>query len=57
MAKYEIKWTRELWLKVTIEAESEQHAIDKFWDGEFDNEQQYGSEIQQDIDIREEEQY
>ena len=51
MAQYEIKWTRELWLKVTIEAESEQQALSKFWDGEYENPQLYGSEIQDDIDI------
>ena len=53
MAKYEIKWTRELWLKVTIEADTAQEAEVKFWEGDFENEQQYGSEIQNDIDIEE----
>jgi hypothetical protein len=51
MAKYEVSWTRELWLRVTIEADSLEQAEQKFWDGEFENEQQYGSEIQQDVDF------
>jgi hypothetical protein len=53
MAKYEIKWTRELWLKVTIEADTAEQAEAKFWEGDFENEQQYGSEVQEGIDIEE----
>lgn len=51
MAKYEVSWTREQWFRVTLEADSPQQAEDKFWAGEYENEQQYGSEIQNDIDI------
>ena len=34
MKNYELKWTEELWKKVTIEADSEEQAREKFFAGE-----------------------
>lgn len=53
LSKYTVEWTREQWWRVTIEAGSQELALEKFWLGEYDNEQQYGSEIQEGIDITE----
>lgn len=53
MAKYQFEWTRERWLRVVIEAENQEQAEQKFWGGDYDNEQQFGEEIQPDIDIKE----
>ena len=55
MPKYQVEWTREQWFRVSIEAANEDEAIEKFWEGEYENEQQYGSEIQEGVDVKEEE--
>ena len=49
--EYEVRWTREQWFKVEIQADSPEEAQEKFWNGEYENEQEYGAEIQEDIDI------
>jgi hypothetical protein len=51
MINFEIRWTREQWFKVSIEAENQEQAEAKFWEGNYQNEQMYGSEIQEEIDI------
>jgi hypothetical protein len=49
--EYEVRWTREQWYKVSIEADSPEDAQTKFWNGEYDTPEMYGSVIQEDIDI------
>jgi hypothetical protein len=51
MINFEIRWTREQWFKVSIEAENQEQAEAKFWEGNYQNEQMYGSEIQEEIDV------
>ena len=51
--QYEIKWTLEKWLKVTITAESEEQAREMFWAGEHGEPTQYGAEIQEGVDVEE----
>jgi hypothetical protein len=51
MAKYEVHWTLERWFKVEIEAESREAAEHKFWVGEYENEQMFGTEIQEGITV------
>lgn len=53
MATFEIEWTHERWFRVRIEAKDAQEAEAKFWGGEYENEQEFGQEIQQDVDIKE----
>lgn len=53
MPKYQIEWTHERWLRVSIEADSIEQAEQKFWEGDYENEQEFGQEIQQDVDIKE----
>lgn len=55
MAKFVIEWTEESWNRVTIEADSIEQAREKFWEGDFDMDtcKEYGSEIQQNIDVSE----
>ncbi len=52
MSSYEIKWTDELWYRVVIEAENQDDALDKFAIGEYENEEMFGTEIQDSLDIR-----
>ena len=52
MASYEIKWTDEQWFRVIIEAESQNDALLKFSRGEYENEDLFGQEIQDSLDIR-----
>jgi hypothetical protein len=55
MPKYEIQWTDELWYKLTVEAESEEIALDKFLSNEYDlgDADLFGSELQDSITIEE----
>ena len=53
MAKYEIRWTREQWFKVEIEATDPKQAESNFWQGEYENEQMFGSEIQDSVEVME----
>lgn len=53
MAKFQIEWTREQWFRVEIDAENKVVALAKFWEGEYENEQQFGSEIQEHLDVKE----
>jgi hypothetical protein len=52
MAKYELKWTEELWTRTIIEADSKEDALEKFWSQHFDGEV-YGGEIQEGVDVEE----
>ncbi len=52
MSSYEIKWTDEMWYRVVIEAENQDDALDKFAIGEYENEEMFGTEIQDSLDIR-----
>ena len=51
MSKYKVSWTREQWFYVTIEASDKDVALAKFWEGDYENEQMFGSEIQEGVDI------
>jgi hypothetical protein len=37
MSEYKVEWTNEEWFKVTIEAENEEEAMEKFWRGDYDS--------------------
>lgn len=52
--KYEIKFTEEMWNRLIIEAESEKQARDKFFSGEWDDEEasNIGGEIHPDIELK-----
>ena len=52
MSSYEIKWTDELWYRVTIEAENADDALDKFSVGDYENEEMFGAEMQDSVEIR-----
>lgn len=49
--EYEVRWTREQWFKVEIQADSPEEAQEKFWNGDYQNEQEYGAEIQEGLDV------
>lgn len=53
MPKFEIAYTEEVWKKVVVEAVDEDVAMQKFWNGEFDEPEITGFEIQEGIDIEE----
>jgi hypothetical protein len=50
MPTYEIKWTREQWFSVQVEAADPEQAEAKFWEGDYENEQMFGSEIQDNVE-------
>ena len=50
MPTYEIKWTMEQWFSVQIEANNSEQAEAKFWEGDYENEQMFGSEIQDSLE-------
>lgn len=53
MPKYEIEWTEEYWFRVKIEANTEQEAMDKWSNGDYNQElDPYGVDIQDGVDIR-----
>lgn len=51
--KYLVSWTEEDWYNVTIEADSLDEAMEKFWGHEFDEAdvRHTGTEIQDSIEI------
>lgn len=53
MSNYVVSWTEETWYRVNIQANSEQEAREKFWNGDFDMDEskETGAEIQDGIDI------
>lgn len=55
MSKYRIEWTDEIWYAVDVEAESEQDALDKFSNREYDlgDADIIGSEMQNSITVEE----
>lgn len=53
MGKFQIEWTREEWYRVTIEADNEEQAREKFWEGEYENEKKFGAEIQDGVEVKE----
>lgn len=53
MPKYQVEWTREQWFRVTIDASDPDVALAKFWEGDYENEQMFGSEIQEGVDVKE----
>jgi TolB-like protein len=55
MAHYVVDWTREVWYRSKIEADSLEEAREKFWSGDYDDELDdiFGSEIQDSVEIRE----
>jgi hypothetical protein len=56
MPKFEIEWTEESWYRITIEADSEEKALE-LWNTcdypEYDDLKPYGGEIQDGVDINE----
>lgn len=54
MPKYKVQYTYERWYNVIIEADSREEAERKFHEGDFENEQLYGGELQDNYDITEE---
>jgi len=53
MATYRVEWTREQWFYANIEADNEQEALAKFHGGEYENEQMFGAEIQDSVEVTE----
>jgi hypothetical protein len=53
MSKFRVEWTREQWFYVEIEADSPEQAKEKFWEGDYENEQMFGSEIQDGVEAHE----
>ena len=53
MPKYRIEWTEEVWRRVTVEAESQEDALTRLIEGEFDDVEPYGFETQDSVDITE----
>lgn len=53
MGKFKIEWTEEVWNQITVEADSEDDAREKFWSGELDFEvvNITGGEIQDSVEI------
>ena len=53
MARFKIEWTEEVWNQITVEADSEDDAREKFWSGELDFEvvNITGGEIQDSVEI------
>ena len=54
MAKFQISWTEEYWFKATIEADTEQEAMDIWQDNAYPSAgklEPYGFEIQDNVDI------
>lgn len=53
MPKFQVEWTREQWFRVEIEATDEEVALAKFWEGDYENEQMFGAEIQDGVEVSE----
>lgn len=53
MAKFKVDFTLEKWYQADIEADSKKEAEEKFWAGEYTNEQHYGGEIQEGPNFKE----
>lgn len=55
MATYNLKWTEEVWYSANVEADSEEDAYNKLFEGEidYDSADAYGGEIQDGVDIEE----
>ncbi len=54
MAKYKVNYTIERWYAVEVEANSEEEARQKFYDGEYeDDSRDIGSELQDSVQIEE----
>ena len=53
MPIYDVSWTEELWYNARIEAEDEQHAQERLFDGSFVWPEPYDSEVQDSIEIEE----
>jgi hypothetical protein len=53
--QYTVSYTVEKWRRVVIEAESEEQAREKFWAGEFDFDEveEFGTEVQDGVDVEE----
>ena len=49
--EYEVRWTLEKWYKVSIEADSPEEAEQKFHEGDYENEQVYGAEVQDSVEV------
>ena len=53
MAKFQIDWTEEVWRRIVVEAESQEEALTRLIEGEFDYVEPYGGETQDSVDITE----
>jgi len=54
MARYKVNYTIERWYAVEVEANSEEEARQKFYDGEYeDDSRDIGSELQDSVQVEE----
>jgi hypothetical protein len=51
MAFYKVDWTEEQWYRVVIEAENQDEALEKFSMNDYENEEMYGAETQDSVEI------
>jgi|TARA_R110000822_G_scaffold309580_2_gene439535 hypothetical protein len=51
MPKYKVDWTEEQWFRTTIEADSKEDALNKFWEIEYSQGEMYGAEIQDSVEF------
>lgn len=55
MPTYQVEWTREVWYRSQVEAETLEEARERFWAGDYDDDSDtiFGSEIQDSLEFRE----
>jgi hypothetical protein len=51
MAFYKVDWTEEQWFRVVMEADSIDEALEKFSMNDYENEEMYGAETQDSVEI------
>lgn len=56
MSRFYVSWTEELWHTSIIEADNEEEAYNKYWEGDFDfiDDKITGGDVQDSIEIWEE---
>lgn len=55
MAMFDVEWTREVWYRSRVEADTLEEARMKFWEGDYDDDldETFGSEVQDSVEVRE----
>ena len=55
MATFKVEWTREVWYRSEVEADTLEEAREKFWAGDYDDDLDTitGSEIQDSVEYEE----